>query len=156
MQTAFDHRPTQMFAQKDRRSHEIKRISQLFLSLFDFQPCQPLARSAPCFAGFLSERTDKATSSGKSSENASSESSNYVRGKVLFWIKRDCGAGSSAKHERQGGRRPESKFTWFSAFRLPVSFEPPCFLCGLCASRESAAMDERAVKSRQLSVCVCG
>ena len=213
MQTLFDHRPTQTFAQKGRGSHEIERISQLFLSLSDFQPRQPLARSAPCFAGFLSERTDKAMSSGKSSENASSESSNYVRGKVLFWIKRDCGAGgvrstgrymvervlslsplimcegepSSGSAEstteacvasrafhvlgllrspegagiaqamKKCGERETGRQACLSQ-RLAIStWNERANLCVLRVSSDPELVaGERVVKSRQLSVCVCG
>ena len=172
MQTLFDHRPTQMFAQDGRRSLESERKSELLLSLSDSLPRQPLARSAPCFAGFLSERTDKAMSSGKSSENASSESSNYVRGKVLFWLSRVYDRGlrgipsvpclrlaqeprrgwNCASNEEMWRERRGDKLACLSVSRSSHRHEQ-ANLCGLCVSSERS---ERVVKRQQLSVCVCG
>ena len=51
--------------------------------------------------------------------------------------------GSGAKHERQGGRRSKSKFTWFSASGFMSALSEPCVsLSTLCLER----VGERAVR----------
>ena len=88
-----------------------------FLSLHTL-PTLPLCQLRS--AQPLSEYTDKAETSDRSSENAIPVPSDYLQGRVLFWLKGACGAGGVRSTDTRGGGSWKGKFTWIYSFGLLV------------------------------------